>query len=74
MLGESTEAEVGTESSKYIEDRLAFLTAQEAKGTLRGGKQQGGFGANRTAGGYNSGGDFQGKRGFAPKKQFNSSQ
>ena len=38
LSGESTEAEIGQESSKYIEDRLAFLTSQEAKGTLRGGK------------------------------------
>lgn len=66
LLGESTDAEIGTESSKYIEDRLAFLTAQEAKGTLRGGRQQSGYGGgNRGSGGYNSGGDFLGKRGYA---------
>lgn len=62
--GEDPDNSKGEECKTYIEERLAYLTAQEEKqGSKPMGRNQQGQGSfGRGGGGYNSGGDFLGKR------------
>lgn len=60
-LGESDEPVIGEECKQYIEDRIAFLTAQEKDGGAAGFKKnQKGADHKLEGGGYNAGADFKG--------------
>lgn len=72
-LGEDVDSEFGEKTKKYLEERIEYLTKQEASGKMKAPARQsfGQRGGFRSGGGYNSGGDFLGKRG--PKKTFRTS-